>query len=202
MEEVNERILNYAREGCELREKFFSTNQEILKDCALRTARALARGNKLLLCGNGGSAADAQHIAGEFVNRFLLDRPALPAIALTTDTSTLTAIANDSHFNQVFARQIEALGSEGDVLLAISTSGNSANVLNAILTARSRKMLVIGLTGCGGGKMKDLCDLLVTTPTKSTPLIQELHLGFEHLFCSLTDYFLFENTAALNLDSE
>ena len=180
----------------DLRREFFSKNAGSMAEAALHTARALANGGKLLICGNGGSAADAQHVAGEFVNRFLIDRPALPAISLATDTSVITAIGNDSAFRQIFARQVEALGRQGDVLLAISTSGNSQNVLEAMAVARRQKMFIIGLTGMGG-KMAELADILISAPSAHTPHIQELHLVFEHLFCRLTDYFMFENPSEL-----
>lgn len=197
MQDPYARIISYANTGCTLRQEFFEHNKEAIRLSAFNTALAMARGNKLLLCGNGGSAADAQHVAGEFVNRFLMDRPALPAIALTTDTSVITAISNDASYDQVFARQVQALAKEGDVLLAISTSGNSPNVLQAMQAAKGKGVYTIGLTGCGGGKMKDLCDINISSACTDTPLIQELHLACEHLFCALTEYFLFENAGEL-----
>ena len=136
MQAARQYLLDYAHKGAEVREKFFVENAPKIILSALVTTIALSRGKKLLLCGNGGSAADAQHIAAEFVNRFLKDRPALPAIALTTDSSVLSSIANDYSFEQIFARQVEALGRPGDVLFAISTSGKSPNVLRAIAQAR------------------------------------------------------------------
>lgn len=198
MQEILAAIIAYGREGASLREKFFRQNTETIRDCAFQTALALAQGKKLLLCGNGGSAADCQHIAGEFINRFLIDRPGLPAIALTTDTSVITAIGNDSAFEFIFSRQVEALGAPGDVLLAISTSGNSKDVLNAIDAARSKQMAIIGLTGAKGGKMAGLCNWLIEAPSRTTPLIQEMHLACEHMFCQLVDYFLFENPSFLS----
>lgn len=198
MQEILATIIAYGREGASLREKFFRQNAEAIRDCAFQTALALAQGKKLLLCGNGGSAADCQHIAGEFINRFLIDRPGLPAIALTTDTSVITAIGNDSAFEFIFSRQVEALGSPGDVLFAISTSGNSKDVLNAIDAARSKQMAIIGLTGAKGGKMAGLCNWLIEAPSRTTPLIQEMHLACEHMFCQLVDYFLFENPSFLS----
>lgn len=179
-----------------IRSQFFRENREQIAQAALQTALALAGGGKLLICGNGGSAADAQHVAGEFVNRFLLDRPALPAISLVTDTSVITAIANDSAYDEIFARQVEALGTALDVLLAISTSGNSPNVLKAMQIAREKNMFIIGLTG-NGGKMGEFANILIRVPSGHTPHIQEMHLVFEHLYCRLTDYFLFENPAQL-----
>lgn len=138
---------------------------------------------KLLLAGNGGSAADAQHMSGEYVSRFLVDRPALPAIALTTDSSVLTAIGNDFGYQEVFARQVRALGRAGDVLMLYSTSGNSANILEAARAAREQKLTVIGFTGARGGALDQLCDQLIAVPSRSTPRIQEMHLLIGHLVC-------------------
>lgn len=197
MHHTIENIIAYGKEGAALRERFFRQNAALIRDCAFSAALAIATGKKLVLCGNGGSAADCQHLAGEFVNKFLLERPALPAIALTTDTSILTAIGNDSDFEFIFSRQIEALGNQDDVLLAISTSGNSKDILNAIEAARNKKMHIIGLTGAKGGKMGHLCDFLIEVPSSHTPLIQEIHLAFEHIFCKLIDNFLFENPGEL-----
>jgi len=146
---------------------------------------------KLLVAGNGGSAADAQHLAGEFVSRFYFDRPALAAIALTTDTSILTAVGNDYGYEDVFSRQIEALGHSGDVFIAISTSGNSPNILKAIDAAKARGLTVIGLTGKGGGKMKPLCDICICAPSDSTPRIQECHLVIEHALCACIEEAMF-----------
>lgn len=148
---------------------------------------AIAAGNKVLICGNGGSAADAQHFAAELTGRFEKERRGLPGIALTTDTSALTAIGNDYGFHRVFARQVEALGRGGDVLVAISTSGNSPNVLTAIESARAAGMGVIGLTGGDGGKMKELCDHLVAIPSRRTARIQEMHITVIHIWCELLD---------------
>jgi D-sedoheptulose 7-phosphate isomerase len=150
------------------------------------------RGNKLLLFGNGGSAADAQHIAAEFTNRFLIERPPLPAIALTTDTSALTAIANDYDYAQIFAKQVKALGKAGDIALAISTSGNSANVLAAIATCKQLKIGTIGLTGGNGGKMVGTVDyLLRVSEGKNSPRIQETHILVGHVICDIVDQTLF-----------
>lgn len=148
---------------------------------------ALERSNKILICGNGGSAADAQHMAAELVGRFVADRPALPAIALTTDTSALTAIANDYGYSAVFSRQVSALAREGDVLLAISTSGHSASVLAACETARSLGSAVIGLTGRDGGALVELCDAVVIAPSDETAHIQESHIVVIHLLCALIE---------------
>jgi len=146
---------------------------------------------KILIAGNGGSAADAQHLAGELVSRFYFDRPALAAIALTTDSSILTAVGNDYGYEDVFARQIQALGQAGDVFIAISTSGNSANILKAIEAAKARGLTVIGLTGKSGGKMKPLCDICICAPSDSTPRIQECHLVIEHTLCACIEEAMF-----------
>lgn len=155
-------------------------------------AEAFRHGNKLLLCGNGGSAADCQHMAAEFTSRLTMDyaRPGLPAIALTTDSSFLTAYANDFDFSGVFARQVQALGKPGDVLIGISTSGNSKNVVRAVETARDKNMLVITLTG-EGGRLKDLADVALCVPSNKTQFIQESHLALEHIVCYLVERALF-----------
>ncbi len=144
---------------------------------------ALRSGNKLLIVGNGGSAADAQHIAAELVGRYKQDRPGHAAIALTTDTSALTSIANDYGFEQVFARQIEALGKRGDVLLALSTSGKSPNILAALRSARERELVTIGFTGVKGDNLRALCDHLLVSPSDDTPVIQQIHLAVAHGIC-------------------
>lgn len=156
---------------------------------------ALRAGRKLLFCGNGGSAADAQHWAGELVSRFHYDRPGLPAIALTTDSSILTAIGNDYGYDRVFARQVEALGVAGDVLVAISTSGHSPNVVAAIEAARARGLATIGFTGQGGGRMAALCDVCIRIPSASTPRIQEGHEVLGHALCALIEATLFPRPA-------
>ena len=155
------------------------------------TARAMATGNKLLVAGNGGSAADAQHLVAEFVVRLTVNRPALRAIALTTDSSILTATGNDFGFNHVFARQIEALGQPGDVFLGISTSGNSPNIIHAINQASSQGITTIGFTGNDGGAMRSLCDHNVIIPSNVTMNIQESHLALEHIFCMVVERFSF-----------
>jgi D-sedoheptulose 7-phosphate isomerase len=146
-------------------------------------AKAFASGNKLLLCGNGGSAADSQHIAAEMTGRFIKDRKPLPAIALTTDTSALTCIANDYSFEDVFARQVGALGRAGDVLIAISTSGNSGNVIKAMHVAKDLGVKVIALSGRDGGQMKSLADLSIIVPNNTTARIQEAHIFIGHIIC-------------------
>jgi len=148
---------------------------------------AFESGNKVLLCGNGGSAADAQHIAGELVGQFMIKRQALPAIALTTNTSIITAVANDYGYDEVFSRQIEALANEGDVVVGISTSGNSPNIIKAMKTARMKGATTIGLTGGTGGKLAREADLVLTVPSESTPRIQEAHITIGHIVCELVE---------------
>lgn len=203
-EEAKSRVLEHAAAGARLREAFFAENADLVVDAARTLAVRLARGGKILFCGNGGSAADAQHLAAEFVNRFELDRPPLACIALTTDTSILTAIGNDFDYSQVFSKQVQALGSPEDVLVGISTSGNSANVVKAFLAAREIGMPTMGLTGRDGGKMAELSDVLINVPEQSTALVQEIHIAVGHLLCRLVDYFLFQNALALTpfLDGE
>lgn len=152
----------------------------------------MQRGGKILLAGNGGSAADAQHIAGEFVSRFAFDRPGLPAIALTTDTSILTAIGNDYGYKELFARQVQAHGRKGDVLIAYSTSGKSPNILRALEEARAMQLVCVGLTGNRRGPMCELCDFLLEVPSADTPKIQEGHLVLGHILCGLVEGALFK----------
>lgn len=162
-----------------------------LAQVAQTCIKALRRGNKILLAGNGGSAADAQHLAGELVNRFSYDRPGLPAFALTTDTSVLTAIGNDYGYEHLFARQIEAVGQAGDVFIGISTSGRSVNVLNALRRAREKGLVTVGFTGRTGGEMPALCDYCLRVPADATPRIQEGHMSLGHTLCWLIERALF-----------
>jgi D-sedoheptulose 7-phosphate isomerase len=155
------------------------------------TAEAMKRGRKLMICGNGGSAADAQHLAAEFVSRLTIDRPALRAIALTTDTSILTAIGNDHSYDNIFERQVEALGQEGDVLLAISTSGNSKNCVKALKLAKAIGIHTVALTGNRGGTMAALAEINIIIPSDTTMNIQESHLALEHIFCMVVERFYF-----------
>lgn len=170
---------------------FYAHNLAQVTDAAGAIASALAGGRKLLAFGNGGSAAEAQHLVAELVNRFNLERPPLPALALTTDSSVLTSIANDYKFEDIFSKQIKALGMDGDVALGISTSGNSPNVIKGLGAARSRNMVTIGLTGRDGGDMLSLCDLLIRVPSDETARIQEVHNLVSHLVCELVDTILF-----------
>lgn len=164
---------------------------EPVANAGQRMVTQLLQGHKILSCGNGGSAADAQHFSSELINRFMVERQALPAIALTTDTSTLTSIANDYSYGAIFARQVQALGQPGDILLALSTSGNSPNILNAIKTAQEKKLHIIALSGQSGGKIAPLLnaeDILICVPSEITARIQETHLLIIHCLCDLIDY--------------
>ena len=148
---------------------------------------ALQNGKKIILCGNGGSAADAQHIAAELTGRYVKERAPLPGIALTVDTSALTAIGNDYGYDQVFSRQLAALGHPGDVLVAISTSGNSKNVIRAVEVAKEMRIVTVGLTGQNGGAMAELCDICLRVPAGKTNHVQEMHIAIGHLFCAMID---------------
>ena len=167
-----------------------------VRDIAETVTEALRDGGKLLLAGNGGSAGDAQHIAGEILSRLNYDRAPGAAIALTTDSSVLTAIANDYGYDRVFERQILGLGRAGDVLIAISTSGRSPNILRAIGAAREKRLAVVGFTGRTGGEMAALCDLCLHAPSDSTPLIQQIHITAGHIICGLVEERLFPRTSA------
>src|SRR5256714_6104671 len=184
-------ILSQDLIGAHLKQSLAALERATQDAALLATARkiaaaiiaALRSGNKLLIIGNGGSAADAQHIAGEIIGRYKQDRPACAAMALTTDTSALTAIANDYGFEQVFARQLEGLGQRGDVLLALSTSGRSPNILAALRTARERGLVTIGFTGAKGQALGTLCDHLLVSPSDDTPVVQQIHLTVAHGIC-------------------
>lgn len=185
-------IQDSLSQSIDVKRRFAAIGSAAIIRAAEAVASCFKAGGKLLIFGNGGSAADAQHVAAEFVNRFLLDRRPLPAIALTTDSSVLTSIGNDFSYDDVFVKQVRALAGKGDVLLAISTSGNSPNVLRALEVAREiAGVTVIGLTGEGGGKMSPLCDILLAAPSCYTPAVQEAHLWAEHLICQLVDEMLF-----------
>jgi D-sedoheptulose 7-phosphate isomerase len=189
---MREVIAEHFQESIRVKQGFLRDNLDTLTLAIDALVGAFGRGNKLLLFGNGGSAADAQHIAAEFVNRFLIERAPLPAIAFTTDTSVLTSIANDYSYNEVFARQIRALGKEGDVALAISTSGNSPNVLAAIDACKELNIITIGMTGGKGGQMVGKVDFLLNVSEgQSSARIQETHILVGHVICDIVDQKLF-----------
>ena len=182
-----ERLLSAVEESAELRRRFFSSHASAVIDAGSMLAGALRDGRKVLVFGNGGSAADAQHFAAELVNRYIDDRPALAAIALTTDSSILTSIANDADYDSVFSRQIEALGAAGDVAVAISTSGNSPNVIQGALAAREKGMKTLGLAGRDGGKLASAVDHCLTVEHSETARIQEVHGMLIHFFCQIIE---------------
>jgi D-sedoheptulose 7-phosphate isomerase len=195
---VEDAVARYLRDSCAVLERAADDAQlrrslAAIADCMTRTFRA---GGKVLLAGNGGSAADAQHIAAEFLSRFKLDRSPLPAIALTTDSSVLTAIGNDYGYDKVFERQILGLGAAGDVFIAISTSGRSPNILRAITAAKEKQLVVVGFTGNAGGEMKSCCDICLRAPSDSTPLIQQIHITAAHIICGLVEARLFPRVAS------
>lgn len=185
------RISAIVSDSLKVKQDFFSAHAVDVERAARMVVDALKLGGKLLVFGNGGSAADAQHIAGELVNRFLQERRALPAIALTTDGGVLTCIANDTGFASVFARQIEALGNQGDVCLAISTSGQSPNIVAGCEQARSQKIKVVGLLGRDGGKVAPLCDVGLIVPSNDTQRVQETHNLVGHILCELIESEMF-----------
>ena len=189
---MKESIVKAFNESIRVKQAFLRDNLEALTQAIDALVAAFKRGNKLLLFGNGGSAADAQHIAAEFTNRFLIERPPLPAIALTTDSSALTAIANDYDYAQVFAKQVQALGKPEDIAIAISTSGNSPNVLAAIEACKKLNISTIGLTGGSGGKMIGKVDYMLRVGEgKNSPRIQETHILVGHVICDIVDQKLF-----------
>ncbi len=163
------------------------TMQDKLESASKLVVETLKNGNKILICGNGGSAADAQHIAAELTGKYKTERRGLPAIALTTDTSALTAIANDYGYDRIFDRQIEALANNGDLIIGISTSGNSKNIINALKRAKELGCKTLGLTGRDGGVMNELCDINLIVPSNNTPRIQEMHILFGHTICQIVD---------------
>ena len=164
---------------------------QMIDQAAKMVTNAYKAGYKTMLAGNGGSAADAQHIAAELVVRFYFDRPGLPSIALSTDTSILTAIGNDYGFDRLFARQVQAHGVSGDIFIALSTSGNSVNILNVLEQCKKLGIATIGLTGIGGGKMKQHCDICIEVPSNDTPRIQEAHILIGHIICSIVEEEIF-----------
>jgi D-sedoheptulose 7-phosphate isomerase len=192
MEKIDDIIKRIFRESSQLKEAFLRDNLEKIIRTVDVITEALKKGNKVLLFGNGGSAADAQHIAGEFVNRFLIERPPLPAIALTTDTSVLTSIGNDYDFSEIFSKQIRALGQEGDIAWGFSTSGGSVNVVKALEAAKKMGLVTIGFTGRHGGAVGMISDCHLNVPSNVTPRVQEVHIVVAHAICELVDWRLFQ----------
>jgi D-sedoheptulose 7-phosphate isomerase len=190
---VDKIIEKALRDSVKVKEEFIKENGRNLILFAEKISQAFTADRKLMICGNGGSAADAQHIAAEFVNRFVLERPPLPAIALTTDSSVITSIGNDYSFEDIFSKQIKAIGLEGDVLLAITTSGNSGNVISAVKAARALGIYTVAFTGGDGGRVRSLADMALVVKSNTTARIQEAHSLAGHIICQLVDYLLFQD---------
>ncbi|EPZ5326872.1 D-sedoheptulose 7-phosphate isomerase [Campylobacter jejuni] len=193
MENLNSYIKGHFTDSILVKEQILKDENLItlIKNASLEVIKAYKNGNKTLLAGNGGSAADAQHIAGEFVSRFYFDRPGIASIALTTDTSVLTAIGNDYGYENLFARQVQAQGVKGDVFIGISTSGNSKNILKALEFCKQKEIISIGLSGASGGAMNELCDYCIKVPSICTPRIQEAHILIGHIICAIVEEELF-----------
>lgn len=189
---MKDEIMKTFRESADLKVRFIRQNAEVLGQAVGMVVEAFKAGNKVLLFGNGGSAADAQHIAAEFVNRYQIERPPLPAIALTTDTSILTSISNDYGYIDSFSKQVKALGKEGDVAIGISTSGTAANVIKAIKAAKEMGLKTISLTGGDGGDLAKLTDIALVVDSPITPRIQEVHITIGHVLCEMVDRMLFQ----------
>ena len=189
---MEDNIVRSFRESSQLNEVFVNENLLKIVEIVEALTLALKRRNKILIFGNGGSAADAQHLAAEFVNRFMIERPPLAAMALSTDTSVITSIGNDYDFSEIFSKQIRALGQEGDVAWGISTSGNSPNVVKALETANKMKLVTIGLTGKDGGAIAGTVDYWLNFSSNSTPRIQEVHITAGHVICEMVDFKLFQ----------
>ncbi|MBP8985192.1 MAG: D-sedoheptulose 7-phosphate isomerase [Syntrophobacterales bacterium] len=196
MEDVEDIVVRLFRESNQVKEAFLNDNLSKLVKVVDAVTAALKGGKKVLLFGNGGSAADAQHIAAEFVNRFQIERPPLPAIALTTDTSIITSIANDYDFSEVFDKQIRAIGQAGDIAWGFSTSGSSPNVVKALETAKKMGMVTVGLTGKDGGRIAAIVDVALNVPSGSVPRIQEAHITVGHVICEMVDFRLFKRPDA------
>lgn len=191
---MKERILEYARQSVAIKQRFFAQHAAAVGEAAALLIAALKAGGKLLIFGNGGSAADAQHIAAELVNRLTYDRPPIAALALTTDTSILTSVGNDASFDELFERQLRALGRAGDVALAISTSGNSPNVLRAVNAARQLDIKVVAMAGRSGGKLAPLADVALVVEADNTQHIQETHITIGHILCELIQDAIYGDT--------
>lgn len=185
-------IVKIFKESSQLNDIFVAENLEKIVIVVEVITGVLKAGNKILLFGNGGSAADAQHLAAEFINRFVIERPPLPAIALTTDTSVITSIGNDYDFSEVFSKQIRAIGQPGDIAWGISTSGSSSNIIKAIEAAKKIGMITIGFTGRDGGAVARMVDYSLNVPSTSTPRIQEVHITLGHVICEMVDFKLFQ----------
>jgi len=194
---LKDTIIRIFEDSARVKERFAKENAELIQEVVELVASAFAGGNKVLLFGNGGSATDASHIAGEFVNRFLLERPGLPAIALNTDIAVITSISNDYDYSEIFAKQVKALGQPGDIAIGISTSGSSPNVVKAFSAAREMGLKTVAMTGNKnkGGKLAAIADYAFVVPSSETPRIQETHITLGHAICQLVDEYLFGSGA-------
>ncbi len=189
---MREKVLKAFEESIEIKKKFVKDHVDTIIEAAKAIADAFNRGKKLILFGNGGSAADASHIAAEFVNRFQKERPSLPALSLNTDMAVITSIANDYDFSEVFAKQLKSLSDEGDIVIAISTSGNSPNVLKAMDIAKKKRLTTIAFTGLKGEKLASKVNFAFIVPSDKTPRIQETHITLGHVLCRVVEEILFE----------
>lgn len=194
---MNEKIKEIIAASIRVKQEVLANENlhQTINDCISIIVQAFRNGNKILFCGNGGSAADAQHLAAEFSGRFYIDRDALPAEALHVNTSYITAVANDYSYDVVYSRMIKGIGNKGDVLVGLSTSGNSINIIKAFEVAKARGMTTIGFTGATGGKMKELSDHLLNVPSTDTPRIQESHILLGHIICQLVEAQYFNATS-------
>jgi len=189
-------IIRLFKESIELKEDFINESLDRIVSVVEAITAALKSEKKILIFGNGGSAADAQHLAAEFVNRYIIERPPLPAIALSTDTSVITSIGNDYDFSEIFSKQIRAIGQAGDVAWGISTSGKSPNVIKALEVAKKKGLITIGLTGRDGGDIAKIVDYSLNVPSNSVPRVQEVHITVGHVICELVDFRLFQKPDA------
>ena len=190
---MKEKIISEFKESILVKQKFVEENIDTIVEVSNVIAEALMKGSKLLLFGNGGSSTDASHIAAEFVNRFKRDRPAFPALALGTDTAVLTSIANDYDFSEIFARQMKAFAQEGDVAIAISTSGTSPNIIKAVEVAKRKRLKVVAFTGEKGDKLASMSDYVFSVPSTNTPRIQETHITLGHVLCQMIEDILLDS---------
>lgn len=191
---LQDRIINHFSDSIQVKQEAMNSLSELIAFASQKMVESLVNDKKILCCGNGGSAGDAQHFSSEMLNRYERERPALPAIALTTDTFTITSIANDYNFDEVFAKQIRALGQAGDILLVYTSSGNSSNLITAVKTAHDKEMTIIAVTGKDGGALASILndsDIEIRVPSNSTARVQEVHLLVTHCFCDLIDHQLF-----------
>jgi D-sedoheptulose 7-phosphate isomerase len=190
---IKDIVIDSIKESIATKKIILDNMIDEIVDISSKVIECYKNGNKVLIAGNGGSASDAQHISAELVSRFYFDREALSAIALTTDTSIMTAIGNDYSFDNIFSRQIEAIGNSGDIFWAISTSGNSKNIIKAIDVAKRKGLFVFGLSGGSGGAMRELCDKTIIVPSNITPRIQESHIMIAHIICEIVEKEMFQN---------